>query len=541
MAACFVLSDHVHGIRRVAAARFFLRNQTATNMFHQDFYPTPQAVIKRMIEGLNLKGKVVLDPSAGSGNILKHVLWGRTIYGGPSQLLAIEVTPELQAILRAEKDIKLIGDDFLKFSGNIWVDVILMNPPFSQVEKHLRRAWEMLRSGDLVCVIPSTMVWNPTQAESALIQELKEAGADFEPIGQAFTTAERKTNVDVMIVRAKKSAENLMNFGNLRTTNQAEQFSFKEQEAGQIMQTDALPRLADAYTAAISGFGDVLRATNALITVLNVLPPDKKWHSVIAKAIEGGTGAAAFNDFAFEVQGYVWDALFNKTNLAGMLTSKVRDEFTQLRQKAGGIDLTPENIQAVFEMLFDNLDNTLQDCLEQAFDRMTKHYDSNRLGLPGFKTNDAWMVKDKLILPGMIEYKSYGGDSAWMNVNYHREDWCQDVDKALCLLSGKKYEDICKRTKQPGAYSEDRYSAKTIYDSINRACVDYLAGNAGEAESEFFRVKAHKSGTVHLWWLDKELLETFNAKVCAARNWLPGDYGKSYRRKDKKTEEYIKK
>jgi len=32
MAACFVLSDHVHGICRVAAARFFLRNQTAINM-----------------------------------------------------------------------------------------------------------------------------------------------------------------------------------------------------------------------------------------------------------------------------------------------------------------------------------------------------------------------------------------------------------------------------------------------------------------------------------------------------------------------------
>jgi hypothetical protein len=34
-------------------------------MFNNDFYPTPKEVIETMLQGLDLYGKNVLDPSAG--------------------------------------------------------------------------------------------------------------------------------------------------------------------------------------------------------------------------------------------------------------------------------------------------------------------------------------------------------------------------------------------------------------------------------------------------------------------------------------------
>ena len=47
------------------------------NMFsyNSDFYPTPEEVIAQMMMGEDIVGKTILEPSAGSGNIvdwLKH-------------------------------------------------------------------------------------------------------------------------------------------------------------------------------------------------------------------------------------------------------------------------------------------------------------------------------------------------------------------------------------------------------------------------------------------------------------------------------------
>ena len=38
---------------------------------NSDFYPTPEEVISTMMMGENIIGKVILEPSAGSGNIVR--------------------------------------------------------------------------------------------------------------------------------------------------------------------------------------------------------------------------------------------------------------------------------------------------------------------------------------------------------------------------------------------------------------------------------------------------------------------------------------
>ncbi len=41
-------------------------------MFNKNFYPTPREVIAQMLNGLNLRGATVLEPSAGNGNIADY-------------------------------------------------------------------------------------------------------------------------------------------------------------------------------------------------------------------------------------------------------------------------------------------------------------------------------------------------------------------------------------------------------------------------------------------------------------------------------------
>lgn len=43
-------------------------------MFNADFYPTPPKVAALMLDPLDLQGKTILEPSAGSGNLINKCL-----------------------------------------------------------------------------------------------------------------------------------------------------------------------------------------------------------------------------------------------------------------------------------------------------------------------------------------------------------------------------------------------------------------------------------------------------------------------------------
>ena len=65
-------------------------------MFDKNFYPTPKKVIKKMLEQyteeggneLRLSGKVILEPSAGKGDILDYIE-DNTYYCKPEKIYCI--------------------------------------------------------------------------------------------------------------------------------------------------------------------------------------------------------------------------------------------------------------------------------------------------------------------------------------------------------------------------------------------------------------------------------------------------------------------
>ena len=44
------------------------------SIFNRDFYPTPIDVIEKMLIGVDISGKIILEPSAGSGNIVDYAV-----------------------------------------------------------------------------------------------------------------------------------------------------------------------------------------------------------------------------------------------------------------------------------------------------------------------------------------------------------------------------------------------------------------------------------------------------------------------------------
>jgi predicted RNA methylase len=142
------------------------------NLFsnNPDFYPTPNEVIEQMMLGEDYVGKTVLEPSAGSGNIVK---WLKL--NGSCNVVACENDLTLRNLLG--NVCPLIGDDFLKLTAEqvSYVDLIVMNPPFSHGAEHIMHAWEIAPSGcTIIALCNSTNVNATCYREYRKLQEVVE-------------------------------------------------------------------------------------------------------------------------------------------------------------------------------------------------------------------------------------------------------------------------------------------------------------------------------------------------------------------------------
>ena len=183
------------------------------NMFtdNKDFYPTPQNLIDKMLDGLDWKMiHTVLEPSAGKGNIVEALKkkedfnnrWYTTI---KLNIDCIENDTNLRAVLK-EKDFRVVHDDFLTYDTMKEYDLIIMNPPFSNGCKHLLKALEMQQrnGGAVICILNAETLKNECNNERIMLNRmLEEYNADIQYIQDAFMDAERKTSVEIALIKVK--------------------------------------------------------------------------------------------------------------------------------------------------------------------------------------------------------------------------------------------------------------------------------------------------------------------------------------------------
>lgn len=111
-------------------------------------FPTPPDVAKQMVEYADIgKGSTVLEPSAGTGNIMKAIIEN----DNASAVIGVEINVGLAENLKSEFPLSdIICSDFLQYNRGEWpVDRIIMNPPFKNGAdiKHIKHALSMLKKG----------------------------------------------------------------------------------------------------------------------------------------------------------------------------------------------------------------------------------------------------------------------------------------------------------------------------------------------------------------------------------------------------------
>jgi uncharacterized repeat protein (TIGR02543 family) len=124
----------------------------------------------------------------------------------------------------------------------------------------------------------------------------------------------------------------------------------------------------------------------------------------------------------------------------------------------------------------------MQNCVVQTFDRATAYHKDNKVHVEGWVTNKSYKVAKKIIMPNGVQFddKYY----AHWSVDWRQTDFFDDLDKCLCFVTGKIFDSIVPTAR----VIRDRV------DDINRGTANYQE----TFDSEFFRIRFFKKGTVHL-------------------------------------------
>lgn len=492
-------------------------------MFGQDYFPTPEYLIRKMLDKVKLTNvSTILEPSAGKGDIIEKIKSRESSWDGYKyDIDCIEINKELQHILTG-KEFNLIHDDFLTFESRKIYDLIIANFPFSEGDKHLLHAIRYLsvNGGQLVCLVNAETIKNPyTQIRQEILDELETFEAEIEFIQNAFISAERKTGVEVALINLSISRGEGISliFDALK---QAEQRKSVQQKVENIVSTDFWQAIVSRFNLEVeTGVKIIEEFFNAQKVLNSALEKESYPDRILSINIKGKevTGfERAINKFLRAVRFKYWKVLIRDKRFNGKYTQNVLDTLESQLQSFQDKDFTIFNIEQLAVILDAKISEGIQDAIMKLFEEMSIKFafdesihNNNVHYYNGWKTNTSWKINEKVILP-------INGFSSWQYDNKNE------------LRSGHIEGTLRNLVKVFNYFTPSKNNPQLIGQqirSLNEQIAQKLTSQY-DLDYRYFKVRFYKKGTCHITFLDKDLLDKFNIYASQKRGWLPSGYGK---------------
>ncbi len=452
-------------------------------MFNADFYPTPPDVAATMLDPLDLRGRVVVEPSAGSGNLVSEAL-----ARGAAEALCCEPEPKLRAILAAIPNSRLIAADWLTVTAEqiSHVDLIVMNPPFSADERHILHAWEIAPPGCEIVALCNANTIETGRWGSRASQQLRtliEQYGSSQNLGPSFEDAERTTRCEIGLVRLTKPGQ--------RASGADEFDGFFlgpddiEAEGQGLIKYRRSRDLVNRYVEACRIYDQQLEAGVRLQAQVGGI---YKGELGIQISMEGC--AASRNRFRKQLQKSFWESVIAEMLPREMATSQLAGDINKFVEQQTKVPFTERNLFRMLQVIAGTTDQRIDRAVEAAFDELTRHTAENRWNVEGWKTNDAYLFNQKFIVPYLAE-KDWSGGTVSMRYGGNKSR-VEDLVKALCYITGRPYAEV-EKPDRPGGF--DRMESGVWYDW------------------GFFEFKVFKKGTGHFRFKDLEDWAALNARV----------------------------
>ena len=493
--------------------------QITENPQKTEFYPTPESLIDKMLTGIDWEmiGSV-LEPSAGKGDLamaVQHRYKTRFYRDKPVDIDCIEIDQNLRYILTG-KELRVVHDDFLTYDALKRYDLIVMNPPFSEGDKHLLKALEMQkRGGSIVCLLNAETIRNPySHTRQQLIKKLDEYKAKVEFISNAFIGAERKTGVEVALVKVSipRANEESEIYSRLKKAAEAEEHKRTPTE---IVAADYIQMAIQQYNLEAKSGIELIRQYNALVPyMMNSLDPDDKYaRPILRLTAETGRGydSVTVNEYLKKLRYKYWEALLANPLFMSKLTSNLQEEYRGKVRDLAEYDFSEYNVRTLMIQMNSEIADGVKDTIMALFDRLTSEHTwypecrNNRHYFDGWAHNKAHKINKKVIVPcyGVFSDKRWGAQKLDRRVALST---LQDIEKCLNYLDGGMTREV---------------DLHEVIQSLD----EYDPGK--NIECKYFNVTFYKKGTCHIVFTNLELLEKFNIYAAQNKNWLPPNYGKT--------------
>lgn len=482
---------------------------------NKDFYPTPRNLFDKLIDGDRICGRI-LEPSAGKGDMIKYL---RDRYGRREdfRIDAIENDHRLVSLLMGE-GVSVVWDDFLTYETYKEYDYIVMNPPFSNGVEHVLKALDLaerqLSSCKIFAILNKETLNNAYSTKrQELLRKLERYGAEINYVSGAFDEAERKTDVEVALIRVRVEKESAGKsiYDSIPLFNATRRKEAVE-EIGSALSTYVKPselqekmndieRLVIEYETACQLAKDTFKAVRAKQSFFDYISrTNRRGSSSFLSWITPSNKNFNANDLSEELdrlrRGY-WELILDTDEFRKMLTNEAIQKLNRQVEVAGDMEINLVNIRMLLMALGANQRSILIDSIVSIFQKITdRHmtsYSSNVHYYNGWKTNSSYKINKKIVIP--IKYSpfdSWDYRDDYERINWDVRQWIDDIVKALQLI------DPCVRGE---------------FKSLSRQ----------EFENDWLRFKMFAKGTIHVWFKDERLLAKLNY-ICGSHfGWIPSE------------------
>lgn len=479
-------------------------------MFSQDFYPTPRSVIEKMLLGVvDVHNKIILEPSAGKGNIVDYL-----IENGAKEVLTCENNADLAKIVATKS--RLIADDFLTLkSENVsHIDLIVMNPPFSADEKHILHAWEIAPAGcQIISLCNLNTITNPFSQDRKALKEIIESNGRYEDFGECFNNSERQTNVQIGCIFLFKQGEGENEFEGYFDLDEDD--NDKEMQPG-IVKYDFIRDIVGRYVRAVSLFDSVMDVSNEINEMTR---PISKYGIKFGgyRISERNFEAVTRNEFKKDLQKQCWEKIFDEMKMDKYITTGVRGQINNFVEKQIHVPFTVKNVYKMIEMVVGTHGSRMDKTIINVFEMICRHSADNKTEVETWKTNSNYMLNKRFIVPYMCDGSgTYGKDKCVTLSFMSNYDDIDDILRVLCYLTATDFDSI-----------QDLRSFTYNTTNLNRlhsqSFVPMEWGKWYDWEP-FFKIRGYKKGTMHFEFLDEKVWALFNQRVAKIKGYqLPNN------------------
>lgn len=493
-----------------------------TNFTEQDlqFYPTPKSLLDKITDSLKWnKITSVLEPSAGKGDIADYVKEKlNTPYTRYDiQIDCIEKDPALRKMLEG-KEYHVIHDDFLTYHGQYHYDLIILNPPFNEGDKHLEKALDIQKNGgNIICILNAETIDNPcTNRRKALIQKLEKYQADISYYDDAFVAedTDRKTNIRIAVVKVQiPEIEFSSQIYEKLKQKQYSELQIDE-EITDVAVSDLVKNIVKQYELEVDAGIALIREYKGMKKY--IMSSIKEEYTSPMLTLKVGDHDCSENAYIYSVRRKYWNALFRNEEFMKNMTDDQQQSYLSQVDTLIHYDFSFCNIKEIQIQMAQTMVKGIEECIIKMFDECSNAHSwypecsKNIHYYNGWCTNKAWIVNQKVILPISIFYKDYSNTTKISTSAYYHTcnvNLLHDLEKAFNYLGG---------------------TPQTSWDSYDIMRYVEKSEQIKNVRFRYFTVNFFKKGTAHITFTDENLdtLKRFNIFGSQQKGWLPPSYGK---------------